>query len=87
MYLNDAQDVAVPRKKQEPPKLDPKLVAWYEERKGGGGHTVGPRQSGFMAVCKWTDGYHTCYDYGGSCPRDMVREGQEEPISFLRRVG
>lgn len=91
MYLNDAQDVAVPRKIQEQPKVDPKLMAWYSEAQGRGrGHNVGRRQNAGGDVCINENGYHACYRYRDWCPlvdtRKYVHNEGNEGIVFTRRV-
>jgi hypothetical protein len=93
VYLGDALDVAQPRKIEEKPQLDPKLMAWYGEAQSHGrGHTVGPRQLGYSPdmVCRYINGRHACYDYSDFCPavesRVYVHSPEPQGILFTRRV-
>lgn len=90
MYLNDAQDVAVPRKIEPEQKPDPKIMAWYSEAQGRGrGHTAGRRQAAGGDICRYINGRHACYDFSDYCPAVEPRVYVHQPdqgVVFTRRV-
>lgn len=93
MYLNDALDVARPRKIEPPRKIDPRLLEFADEAQGSGrGHTVGKPQKGLMqtGICRYQNGRHACYDYSDYCPartpRVYVQEREQDIIFRPMRV-